>query len=61
MLNSLAYVYAMGEEPWLNFIMNIDYSPEAIQIIESDKFINLNQQKGIRSRRLFGKDEWFFK
>ncbi|CDG89162.1 MBL fold metallo-hydrolase [Xenorhabdus bovienii] len=55
-----AYVYSMGEEPWLNYIMNIDYSPEALQIIESDRFIQQNQQKGLFSRRLFGKDEWIF-
>lgn len=54
------YVYSMGEEPWLNYIMNIDYSPEALQIIESDRFIKQNQQKGVISRRLFGKDEWVF-
>jgi len=54
------YVYSMGEEPWLNYIMNINYSQESLQIIESDRFIWLNQQKGIISRRLFGKDEWIF-
>ncbi|OBU85337.1 MBL fold metallo-hydrolase [Chromobacterium subtsugae] len=55
-----AYVYSMGEEPWLNYIMNINYSPEALQIIESDRFIRQNQQNGLHSRRLFGKDEWLF-
>ncbi|WP_323840694.1 MBL fold metallo-hydrolase [Photorhabdus africana] len=55
-----AYVYSMGEEPWLNYIMNINYSPEAKQIIESDRFIQKAQQKGVISRRLFGKDEWLF-
>lgn len=54
------YVYSMGEEPWLNYIMNIDYSPEALQIIESDRFIKQNQEKGLISRRLYGKDQWIF-
>lgn len=55
------YVYSMGEEPWLNYIMNIDYSPEALQIVESDKFVRLNKSSGIASCRLYGKHEWFFK
>lgn len=59
--SSHAYVYSMGEEPWLNYIMNIDYSPEALQILESDKFVSSNKKNGISSRRLFGKYEWFFK
>jgi len=55
-----AYIYAMGAEPWLNYIMNIDYSPEALQIVESDRFVGLSKQAGIESCRLFGKHEWLF-
>lgn len=55
-----AYVYSMGEEPWLNFIMNINYSPEALQILESNQFIQENLKSGIPSKRLFGKEEWIF-
>lgn len=53
-----AYVYAMGQEPWLNYIMALNYDKESPQIIESDKFIKSCLDRGIRSERLFGKKEW---
>lgn len=53
-----AYVYAMGQEPWLNYVMAINYSPDSIQIIESDKFVKMCLTNGIKSERLFGKKEW---
>lgn len=53
-----AYVYAMGQEPWLNYVMALKYSPNSPQIIESDKFIQTCKDKGIESERLFGKKEW---
>jgi len=53
-----AYIYAMGQEPWLNYLMALKYSPESPQIIESNKFIEACRQRGIESERLFGKKEW---
>ncbi len=53
-----AYVYAMGQEPWLSYMMALQYSPESIQIVESDKFIQTCKDKGIESERLFGRKEW---
>lgn len=53
-----SYVYAMGQEPWLNYIMALKYSPDSPQIVESDKFIHACREKGIESERLFGKKEW---
>ncbi|NDA89851.1 MAG: MBL fold metallo-hydrolase [Alphaproteobacteria bacterium] len=53
-----AYVYAMGQEPWLNYITTLNYSPEAPQIIESNKFVSACNANGIISERLFGKKEW---
>ncbi len=52
------YIYAMGQEPWLNYVMALQYSPTSIQITESDKLIKACQTKGIESERLFGKKEW---
>ena len=48
----------MGQEPWLNYVMALKYSPESPQIVESNKFIEACKQKGIESERLFGKKEW---
>lgn len=53
-----AYVYAMGQEPWLNYIMALKYEPDSIQIIESERLINACRELGIVSERLFGKKEW---
>jgi hypothetical protein len=53
-----AYVYAMGQEPWLNYIMALKYTKDSIQIIESDKFIETCNNNNIASERLFGKKEW---
>ena len=52
-----AYVYAMGMEPWLTHIMALQYTPESIQIKESDKFVKFCQGRGIISERLFIKKE----
>lgn len=53
-----AYVYAMGMEPWLHHIMALQYTPDSIQMTESDKFVAACKDKGITSERLFMKKEW---
>lgn len=52
------YVYAMGQEPWLGYIMALKYTPESLQIIESNKFIEECIAKGIKAEIPFGKKEW---
>ena len=51
------YVYAMGQEPWLNYITSIKYTPESRPIVESDKLLNWSRERGIVSERLFGEKE----
>lgn len=53
-----AYVYAMGQEPWLNYVMALKYAEDSIQILESNKFIAACRKKNIEAERLFGKKEW---
>ena len=53
-----AYVYAMGQEPWLNYVMALKYTENSPQIVESNKFIQTCKEKGIEAERLFGKKEW---
>ncbi|MDP3560890.1 MAG: MBL fold metallo-hydrolase [Legionellaceae bacterium] len=48
------YIYAMGQEPWLNYIMGIHYTPTSPPIIESDKLIAYCKSKHIKATRLFG-------
>ncbi len=51
------YVYAMGQEPWLNYIMSLKYTEESNPIIASNKLISECQRRGIRAERLFGEKE----
>jgi L-ascorbate metabolism protein UlaG (beta-lactamase superfamily) len=51
------YVYAMGQEPWLNYITSIKYTPESRPIVESDKLVKWCHERGIVSERLFGERE----
>jgi len=53
-----AYVYAMGQEPWLNYIMALKYAEDSPQIIESNKFVQACKDNDINSERLFGRREW---
>jgi len=51
---SRAYVYAMGQEPWLRGLMGLQYTPESIQITESNKFVKHCMENGMESERLYG-------
>ena len=48
----------MGQEPWLSYMMALKYSPDSIQIVESDKLIQKCKDNNIASERLFGRKEW---
>jgi hypothetical protein len=52
-----AYVYAMGQEPWLNYIMSLKYTEQSRPIIESNRLINACREWGILAERLFGEKE----
>lgn len=51
------YVYAMGQEPWLEFISSIKYTSESNPIIQSDLLIENCNSRGIIGERLFGEKE----
>lgn len=51
------YVYAMGQEPWLNYIMSVKYSPESNPIVASDTLIEEYASQGRVAERLFGEKE----
>ena len=52
-----AYVYAMGQEPWLTYLTSIVYTDESQPIIESNKLVAECHRRGIASERLFGYKE----
>jgi L-ascorbate metabolism protein UlaG (beta-lactamase superfamily) len=56
---SSVFVYAMGQEPWLNYVMSIKYTDESRPIVESNKLIRECKERGICAERLFGEREIF--
>ena len=54
---SEVYVYAMGQEPWLNHVMSIKYTEDSNPIIASNKLIETCRERGITAERLFGDKE----
>ncbi len=51
------YVYAMGQEPWLEFISSIKYTDESNPIVQSNKLVAYCEEKDIIAERLFGEKE----
>jgi L-ascorbate metabolism protein UlaG (beta-lactamase superfamily) len=48
------YVYAMGQEPWLNHVMGLKYTDRSRPIVESNKLIETCRSRGITCERLYG-------
>src|SRR5213079_232062 len=53
------YVYAMGQEPWLNYVMSIKYTDASKPIVESEALVRDCLQRGMPAERLFGEREMF--
>lgn len=49
-----AYVYAMGQEPWLTYLTSIQYAEASRPIVESNRFVEECRARGMISERLFG-------
>jgi L-ascorbate metabolism protein UlaG (beta-lactamase superfamily) len=54
------YVYAMGQEPWVEFISSVRYTDESNPIVESNKLIKECTERGIIAERLFGEKELLY-
>jgi L-ascorbate metabolism protein UlaG (beta-lactamase superfamily) len=46
------FVYAMGQEPWMQYIMGLQYQPDSIQLTESEAFVKRCNRSGIEAERL---------
>lgn len=55
-----AYVYAMGQEPWLEFISSIKYTPESKPIVQSNMLVEECARRNIITERLFGEKELLY-
>lgn len=54
------YVYAMGQEPWLEYISSVRYTEESNPIVQSNKLIEKCKQLGLLTERLYGEKEIFY-
>lgn len=48
------FIYAMGQEPWLKYIIGLQYEPNSKQIVESNLLVDRCREAGISARRLYG-------
>jgi L-ascorbate metabolism protein UlaG (beta-lactamase superfamily) len=54
------YVYAMGLEPWMEHLLGLAYTEDAIQIKEARRLVTTAQEKGFDDAAIvFGKSEIF--
>lgn len=51
------FIYAMGQEPWLNYIMSLKYTDDSNPIMASNRLIRETRQTGINAERLFGEKD----
>lgn len=54
------FVYAMGMEPWLEYISSIKYTDESRPIIESSKLIQDCKSSEINAERLYGEKTLYY-
>jgi L-ascorbate metabolism protein UlaG (beta-lactamase superfamily) len=57
---SHAFVYAMGQEPWVRHLLGLAYTEDSVQIRESNLFLERCTAAGIKAERLKGCRELFF-
>lgn len=51
------FVYAMGQEPWLKYLMGLQYTADSPQLVESEKLLAQCRAAGIDAQRLLGARE----
>ena len=54
------YVYAMGQEPWLEFISSVRYTEKSNPIVQSNQLVAECLKRGLISERLFGEKELLY-
>ncbi|MDH5546985.1 MAG: MBL fold metallo-hydrolase [Gammaproteobacteria bacterium] len=53
------YIYAMGQEPWLNYVMSKKYTEDSNPIVHSNRLITYCENRGIVAERLYGTKELY--
>jgi len=54
------YVYAMGQEPWLEFISSVKYTDKSNPIVQSNQLVAECRNRELISERLFGEKELLY-
>lgn len=54
------FVYAMGQDPWMKYIMGLEYEPDSVQLTESNKLLGLCAQANIFAERLLSGRELIY-
>nr|WP_295875064.1 MBL fold metallo-hydrolase [uncultured Chitinophaga sp.] len=54
------YVYAMGQEPWLEFISTVKYTDDSNPIVQSNMLVEECRYRGIIAERLYGEKELLY-
>jgi L-ascorbate metabolism protein UlaG (beta-lactamase superfamily) len=54
------YVYAMGQEPWVEFISSVKYTDESNPIVQSNLLVEECKKRGIIAERLYGEKELLY-
>jgi len=54
------YVYAMGQEPWVEFISSVRYTNESNPIVQSDMLVDTCRKRGVIAERLYGEKELLY-
>jgi hypothetical protein len=49
------FIYALGEEPWLQHVMATNYSPDSYQLLQAEELAASCAERGVDYRHLFGK------
>ncbi len=48
------YIYALGLEPWYNYMMGLEYDEDSTQIIESNKMLKSCEDIDLHCEKLYG-------
>lgn len=57
---SSIYVYAMGSEPWIEYVLDVHYTDTSNPIVHSNRLIAACKAQGIHAERLHGARDIFF-
>ena len=55
-----AFIYAMGQEPWLRYLMGLEYKPDSVQLQQARSFIDHCIAAGVEVEHLNISREMFF-